>query len=106
MPAKLPESLFRPPDRYLRDLRIGERAEVEWTGLFVDKDGSCYLKPDAQVLPKSGSLFAIGVVFDEQGYHVKVTHKPGMPKMTWERRDRQLFKGELYAVESFTEHVD
>ena len=52
IPAKLPEDLVRPPHRYVRDMKVGETAWIEWSDMVVDLERRCYLHAEAKLKPE------------------------------------------------------
>lgn len=78
--AKLPESLRKAPQRYLRDLAVGETAYIWFNDLEPDSEGRCFLNPDAKIYD-SGEHTRVTVERREDGDHVTLRSVPGI---SWE----------------------
>ncbi len=97
MPAKLPAKHIAPPERYVRDLAIGEESHTLFIEMKIDAEGFCYLNPDA-ALGFTKTYTTIAVRRDASGYHVTAP-----ASIIWRRGAEGFLKQEFYPVETFTE---
>jgi hypothetical protein len=82
-PAKLPEQLAESRRRRIAELRPGEEGLALASAMRVDRDGSCYLFPEAHLLDNGMiSVLSIQVRCREDGLHVVAA-----PEARWERRE-------------------
>ena len=92
MPAQIPDSLLPPSIlTTLRLMPVGAEYTFDRDALLVDRDGSCYLYPEAQI----AQPHPLRVRRDEDGYHVTVVNadKPWTP-----RRIPEVVKPDLIPV--------
>jgi hypothetical protein len=68
--VELPEDLVRKPNNFLRDLKPGESAWINWLDMVVDRDRRCFLRPEARIRDKSP--LAIRATCTEAGFEVLI----------------------------------
>ncbi len=67
-PVKLPENLRQPPERYLRDIAVGETVLVSFISMQPDAEGNCFLNPGGKIV--INPLLTVKVERRADGYHV------------------------------------
>ena len=69
-PVELPDDLIRKPNNFLRDLKPGESAWINWLDMVVDHDRRCFLKPEARI--REQSPVTIRATCTEAGFEVLI----------------------------------
>jgi hypothetical protein len=93
--AKLPAHLIEPSKRCLRDVQVGESADVAFAAFRPDAAGRCYLDPDAEL--RAACSATVQVERRADGYHVTLRD----PELRWWPGERSTKS--WYPVVSITE---
>jgi hypothetical protein len=72
-PARLPPEFRKSPARRLKELQVGEEAEVDFIKMMVDIQGRCFLSPEATLRePDELGTSVIYVLRTEAGFEVSI----------------------------------
>lgn len=83
----LPKHLIGQPATFVRNMAIGDAGFILLAHLQVDRDGFCYIKPDAELYPRQTDARGLWVTRDENGFNVEIRQhsvwRPIEGRSTW-----------------------